>query len=389
VAETNALSVGSPADVVALVDALFRSAPDHSTSPVAFLGHKFDLGLARVDFAVGFGGLGLSHSLQSVIDADIADRGGPRLSGLHIVNGLAAAVIHTHGSDEQKARFLRPLFSGEHIWCQLFSEPGAGSDLACLATRARSDGDHWVISGQKVWTSMADRASWGLLIARSDPDVPKHAGLTCFLIDMTSPGVDVRPLRQVTGESEYCEVFLSDVVVSSSCQVGQPGAGWALAQTALIGERTTLGDGRSTHQPIDIAIELLRSQTATRPNSAVDRDRLMRLIIEHRVIRQLRRRLPSLSPRSGASLVKVAWAEHNQRVYEFCVDIGGAHGMLFDYRGSDRPEPETSRAFLRSRANTLEGGTTEVHKTLIGERGLGLPAETRIDKDLPWRMAPR
>jgi len=208
-----------------------------------FLNARFDAGLAWVHYPEGLGGLGLSRSLQQIVDAEFAAAGSPGNDAEHnaIGLGMAAPTILAYGTDEQQKRWLRELWTGREIWCQLFSEPGAGSDLAALATRAIRDGDGWVVSGQKVWTSLAQLAKRALLLARSDPDVPKHQGLTYFSVDMTVPGVEVRPLRQITGEAEFNEVFLTDVRIPDADRIGQVGEGWKVAQGTLMNERVAIG----------------------------------------------------------------------------------------------------------------------------------------------------
>ncbi|MBO0789314.1 MAG: acyl-CoA dehydrogenase family protein, partial [Actinobacteria bacterium] len=217
----------------------------------AFLDARFDAGLAAVHYPEGLGGLGLPRSLQRAVDEEFAAAGAPgnRPERNGIGLGMAAPTILAFATQEQQARWLRPLWTGEEIWCQLFSEPGAGSDLAGLATRAvrAGDGGHWTVTGQKVWTSSAHRARWGLLLARTDPDLPKHAGLTYFACDMSQPGVDVRPLRQLTGEAEFNEVFLTDATIPDADRIGEVGDGWQVARGTLMNERVAIGSG--TAQP--------------------------------------------------------------------------------------------------------------------------------------------
>ena len=195
-------------------------------------------------YPVGHGGLGLPRALQPAAEEEFARAGAPRPDERRNVIGLgmAAPTIIAFGTDEQKSRWLKPLWLADEIWCQLFSEPGAGSDLAGLATRAVRDGDDWIVNGQKVWTSLAHHARWGLLLARTDPDVPKHAGLTYFVLDMHAPGVEVRPLRQLTGEAEFNEVFLTDVRVPDANRLGDVGEGWRVANATLMNERVSIGN---------------------------------------------------------------------------------------------------------------------------------------------------
>src|ERR1700757_4050586 len=216
--------------------------PAH-TDPQEFLGARFDAGLAWVQFPEGHGGLGVPQSFQEQVNAALAAAGAPApaVAKNGIGFGMAVPTIVAFGTEEQKRKFLRPLYTGEHIYCQLFSEPGAGSDLAAAATRAGRDGDDWIVNGQKVWPSGAHNAQMAILVARTDPNVPKHAGLTYFLCDMTDPGVEVRPLRQITGEAEFNEVFLSDVRIPDSHRLGAEGAGWKVANATLNAERVFIG----------------------------------------------------------------------------------------------------------------------------------------------------
>src|ERR1700722_18677197 len=226
------------------LDQLLRQADPKHTKQEDFRRRQYDLGLAWVHFPEGRGGLGLAPTHQKDIDARLRQAGAPE-AGLRHFFGLAMAgpTLVTHGSEEIKDRLLRRTFSGEDAWCQLFSEPGAGSALAGLACRARRDGDEWVITGQKVWNTMAHLADRGMLVTRTDPDAPKHKGLTYFALDMHAPGVDVRPLRQITGEAEFNEVYLTEVRVPDADRIGDVGEGWRVAMTTLSNERTTIGGG--------------------------------------------------------------------------------------------------------------------------------------------------
>src|SRR3954471_21055785 len=252
------------------------AALDRST----FLRARFDAGLAWISFPAGLGGLGAPRALQPVVDAEFAAAGAPDNQPLRIGIGLgmAAPTILRHGTDEQRQRFLRPLWTGEEVWCQMFSEPGAGSDLAVVATRAVRDGDDGVVPGQKVWTSMAHEARWAILIAGTDPDVPKHQGLTYFAVDMTAPGVEVRPLRQITGEAEFNEVFLTDVRIPDADRIGQVGEGWKVANATLMSERVSIGASRAAEREsgmIASAARTWRSRPELRTPGL--HDRMMRL----------------------------------------------------------------------------------------------------------------
>jgi alkylation response protein AidB-like acyl-CoA dehydrogenase len=229
-----------------------RDFVDHQEADVAdgnaWLGARFDAGLAWVHYPVGRGGLGLSREWQAVVDSELAALAPaiavPETPARNPIGlGMGAPTLATHGTPAQQDRLLRPLWTGEEIWCQLFSEPGAGSDLAGLATRAVREGDRWRVNGQKVWTSYAHKARFAMLLARTDPDLPKHAGLSYFFLDMTTPGVEVRPLRQLTGQAEFNEVFLTDVIIPDAMRVGEVGHGWKIANTTLMNERVAIGGG--------------------------------------------------------------------------------------------------------------------------------------------------
>ena len=229
-----------------LAKKLVEEVPPGEVDQFEFRGAQFDRGLAFVQFPEGLGGLGLeSRKLQTVVDSELRSAGVPYhdLAINPIGIGMGAPVVLTYASDEQKERLLRPMFTGEEIWCQLFSEPGAGSDVAGLSSRAVQDGDEWIVNGQKVWTTLAHVSKWGMLVARTDPDQPKHKGMTYFLLDMESQGVEVRPLHQITGEAEFNEVFFNDVRIPNDRVFGDVGAGWSAAVTTLMNERVALGGG--------------------------------------------------------------------------------------------------------------------------------------------------
>src|SRR5262245_13075967 len=212
------------------------------TDRTAFLGRQFDLGLAWVHFPEGHGGLGLAPSLQKVVDETLGRAGAPRSGAMNpIGHGMGAPTVVTHGSEAQKDRYLRPLFTNEEIWCQLFSEPGAGSDVAGLSTRAVRDGEEWVLNGQKVWTTLAHVSRWGMIVARTDSEAPKHKGLTYFVVDMHGPGVEVRPLFQITGEAEFNEVYFTDARIPDAERLGEVGEGWRVSLTTLMNERVAIG----------------------------------------------------------------------------------------------------------------------------------------------------
>jgi len=397
---TAAASDTSTGTVDALVDRLLEE--NDPADAIAFRGAQYDLGLAWVSFPVGFGGLGLAPDLQRRVEERIR-AAGVRADALER-NGfgifLAAPTIAAHASDELKARLLRPLFTGEELWCQLFSEPGAGSDLAGLSTRAVRDGDEWVVDGQKVWNTLAHRADRGMLVARTDPDAPKHRGLTYFALDMHAPGVDVRPLRQITGEAEFNEVYLTGVPVPDADRIGGLGDGWRVSLTTLMNERVTIGGavaGRNSG-PIGDALKVWREHPES--HDPVRRDRLARLWIDAEVLRLTNARAAANrkagAPGPEGSVAKLAFAETNRSIYELCMDVLGADGLLYPSYEMVRPDEasltgggDPRKMFLRSRAYSIEGGTSEILRNVLGERVLGLPGEPRVDKGLPWSEVPR
>jgi alkylation response protein AidB-like acyl-CoA dehydrogenase len=391
--------VKGEATVTALIDRLIAEHPPPTTPERDFLGAQFDAGLAWVHFPVGYGGLDLSRQLQGLVYERLAAAGAPILIGRNAIGyGMAAPTILTHGTEDQRRRYLRPLFTCEHIWCQLFSEPGAGSDVASLATRADRDGDEWIANGQKVWTTLAHRSRFGMLLARSDPQAEKHRGLTYFVVDMEAPGVEVRPLRQMTGDAEFNEVYFTDVRIPDTERLGDVGQGWHAALTTLMNERLSIGGsiGARSGGPIANALRLWERAAAKDP---VRRDRLVKLWVEAEVHRMTSIRAAANSqngtPGPEGSTAKLHYAELNQRIYEFCVELQGADGMLYDSYEMRRPDTaggfggDPPRMFLRSRATSIEGGTSEVMRNILGERVLGLPGDVRVDKGKPWSTVPR
>ena len=384
--------------VVDLVEQLIAEHPPASSSATDFLGAQYDLGLAWVHFPEGYGGLGLSPKLQRTINERITAVGGPTPYYRNpIGHGMGAPTVVTHGSEEQKQRYLRPLFTGEEIWCQLFSEPGAGSDVASLASKAVQDGDEWIVNGQKVWTTLAHLSRWGMLVARTDPNQPKHKGLTYFVVDMHAPGVEVRPLRQITGEAEFNEVYFTDVRIPDKERLGDVGEGWRVSMTTLMNERVSIGGSIAPKGsgPIAEAVKLWKQYGH---QDKAKKDELMKLWTEAEVnrltnIRASQNRQVGV-PGPEGSTGKLAFAELNKRVYEFCVSLMGPEGMLYGSYEMIRPETAMGsdtlqKAFLRSRANSIEGGTSEIMRNILGERVLGLPGDVRVDKDRPWTEVPR
>ncbi|NQV07362.1 acyl-CoA dehydrogenase family protein [bacterium] len=370
---------------------------DPAGDPHEFLRARFDLGLAWVWFPEGLGGLGSSRRLQAVVEQRLRGIGAPDPASFNVLGiGMGAHVLLAHGTEEQQRRWLRPMFSGEEIWCQMFSEPGAGSDVASLACRAARDGDEWVVNGQKVWTTLAHVAKWGMLVTRTDPDLPKHAGMSYFIVDMEEPGVEVRPLRQITGEAEFNEVYFTDSRVPGDQLIGEVGEGWRIAITTLMAERVAIGANvlPRGYGPIEHLIEAWRRHGGT----GADRDKMMSLWVEAETARLTNMRAAQARERGVPgpedSTGKLVYAEVNKRIYEHTVDLIGAEAMLYGSYEMTRPEQfapieDPRKAFLRSRGNSIEGGTTEIMKNILGERVLGLPGEPRVDKDLPWSEVPR
>jgi alkylation response protein AidB-like acyl-CoA dehydrogenase len=312
-----------------------------------------------------------------------------------IGRGMAIPTILTHGTDEQKERWVRRIWTGQDIWCQLFSEPGAGSDLASLATRAERDGADWVVNGQKVWTSGAHLARFGLLLARTDPDLEKHAGLTYFAADMTAPGVEVRPLRQATGESEFNEVFFTDVRVPDANRIGAVGEGWRVARTTLMNERVALG-ARAEPRESGMIGPVARTWRH-RPDLRTPElhARVLKLWAEAEVARlagdRLRQQIAAGEPGPEGSAAKLVGARLSQEISALEVELDPAEGLRYDdwemrrAGFSDYFGRGPGYRYLRTRANSIEGGTSEILRNIVAERVLGLPAEPRTDAGVPWK----
>jgi alkylation response protein AidB-like acyl-CoA dehydrogenase len=391
-------------------DLLAEAHPDR-VDQFTFRGKQYDRGLAWVHFPEGYGGLGLSPRMQAVV-ADEIRKNAETLYDDMMLNpigiGMGAPTVLTWGTEWMKKNLLRRIFTGEDIWCQLFSEPGAGSDVAGLATRAVRQGDDYVLNGQKVWTSLAHVSRWGMLLARTNPDVPKHEGMSYFLLDMEAPGVEVRPLYQVTGEAEFNEVFLTDVRISADRLMGKEGEGWKVAITTLMNERSAIGGGGSGRRgggSIGILVDLWKARDAKKlaPDSeTILRDRISKLWIESELLRLTTQRARAMqkvgNPGPEGSIGKLAQAELNKRIWECGMDVLGPDSLVYEAGFQRRRPAGESRAtrlaiakyqFLRSRANSIEGGTSEVMRNILGERVLGLPGEPRSDKDVAWKDVPR
>jgi alkylation response protein AidB-like acyl-CoA dehydrogenase len=386
------------------LDELLESFPPETTGPKDFWGAQYDAGLAWVDFPTGDGGLGVSPSHRATVARRLAEVGAPTWNRTANVLGIGmgSGVLLSHGTPEQRRRWLRPMFTMDEIWCQLFSEPGAGSDVAGLSMRAVKDGEEWILNGQKVWTTLAHLAKWGMVVTRTDPDQPKHRGMTYFVVDMEADGVDIRPLYQITGEAEFNEVFFDDARVPEDQRIDDVGAGWRVAMTTLMNERvaiggSTVGRGSGT---IGAAMDVWRSSGS---GDTAARRELARLWGETEALRLTTSRASQNAtagvPGPEGSTGKLAWADLNKEVTSFTVAMMGLDGATipegytlepttYDTREFERVM-SPQRQFLRARANSIEGGTSEIMRNILGERVLGLAGEPRVDKDLPWKDVPR
>jgi len=386
------------------LDTLLAQHDPQQMDDVAFRGARFDAGLAWVHFAKGDGGMGLRPELNRVVERRVKAAGAKPTDPSTFFMNLAGPTIATHADDSVKERFLRPMFTGEERWCQLFSEPGAGSDFAGLGCRAERDGDEWIVNGQKVWNTLAHIADFGMLVTRTDPEAPKHKGMTYFALDMHAAGVEVRPLRQITGEAEFNEVYMTDVRVPDSCRVGAVGEGWRASLTTLMNERSAIGGGGGGAPrrggAANDAVQVWEAMDESRKDAAT-KDRLMHFWVQAEVGRLTNMRASqnatSGNPGPEMSIAKLAYSELNKGLYDFCMNLLGADALVdFDYTFR-RPEESVASgaenglryAFLRVRANSIEGGTSEIMRNILGEQVLGLPGEPRVDKAGPWNEVPR
>jgi alkylation response protein AidB-like acyl-CoA dehydrogenase len=346
-----------------------------------------DHGWAGITWPTEYGGRGASPIQAAIFNEEQAAY--DVATGAFAVSiGMVGPTLIAHGTEELKRRHLGPILRGDEVWCQLFSEPGAGSDLAGLATRAELDGDHWVVNGQKVWTSLGQFADYGILLARTDPDVPKHAGITYFIVDMRSPGIEVRPITQITGVQHFNETFLTDVRIPAENVVGEVNGGWRVAQTTLANERSFIGSGGSwtVEQLIDLA------QRHGRAGDPAVRQALARACCRAGTLTYLGYRMRTAMsqlrmPGPEMLVLKLAYAQHWARSADVAMQILGPAATLW---GDDAPEVNAwGHHFLSQYAIRLGGGTDEIQRNIIAERGLGLPREPQPDKDLPWRSLTR
>ena len=381
-----------------LAENLPRKRPETQAEAKAWHRTLYEAGYVGMGWPVAYGGRNARPMEQAILGEELARVNAPgTVNGLGI--GLVGPTLIHHGTPEQRERYLKNILSAEEIWCQLYSEPNSGSDLASLQTRAILDDDEFIINGQKIWTSSAHHADWGLMLVRTDPSAPKHLGISCILVDMHSPGVEVRPLKQISGGAEFNEVFFTQVRVPHENLVGELNTGWQIAQTTLSYERggNTLGRvSRQTaqfHRLLEVA-SALRYDSTRAIDDPLIRQKLAQIYAEIEVLRYSSLRLLSRlekgnRPGPESAVTKLSYSELDKRHQELILEILGPYGQLFAGEpeelsfepGTEFGEPGTwAYAFARSRAATIAAGSSEIQKNIIGERVLGLPKEVRTDR---------
>src|ERR1700716_2166563 len=329
-----------------------------------------EAGYVGITWPKEYGGRGAGFMEQLIVNDEMIQAQAP--DPINVIGlGMGGPVVISHGTEEQKKRYLAPLLSAEEIWCQGFSEPNAGSDLSGLQTRAEDKGDHYVVNGQKVWTTLAHVAKWWMLVTRERKEATPRDGLTYLIVDMESPGIEVRPLVQITGDAEFNEIFFKDVRVPKTQILGEAGSGWAVAMTTLLHERGTLGMALATRAQITAAELTEHARKLGRGSDPLVRQKIAQFTIEARGVRVHGYRAVTAVKRSGipgpeGSILKLMWSELNQRMTEAAVDMAGPAGQVGDGDG-------WVHQFLRSRANTIEAGSSEVLRNILAERVLGLP----------------
>jgi alkylation response protein AidB-like acyl-CoA dehydrogenase len=348
---------------------------------------KAEAGWAGLTWPVEYGGRGLT-GLQQGIFLEEENRFDVPVGMFAQAIGMVGPSIIVHGTEEQKRSFLNPILHGDQVWCQLFSEPNAGSDLAALRTKAELDGDEWIVTGQKVWTSSAHVADWGMLLARTDFDAPKHRGITYFLVDMRSPGIEVRPLKQATGGAEFNEVFLSEVRIPKENVLGEINGGWAVAMTTLTSERADIGAGHG--DGFGSVLGLARRYGVT--DDVVFRQELVKLYTSYQISRYIGYRTRTaaskgVAPGPEVSVMKIAISDRLASQGDLVEAIMGADGMLW---GDDAPDDGywQSMVFTGQWMARIGGGTEDVQRNIVGERVLGLPREPSNDRITPFRDLP-
>jgi len=359
----------------------------------AWMRELYTGGWSGLTFPRELGGRGLSGS-EAVIFAEEEGRYNlPKGPFTSIGTGMALPVIARHGNDEQRARFIEATLKGDITWCQLFSEPAAGSDLAALRTKAvRADdgsGD-WIVNGQKVWSSWAHLTDWGILVVRTDPSVPKHKGLTFFVVDMKTPGIETRPIRQISGASEFNETFLTDVRISDANRIGAEGEGWACCMTVLMGERLGSGAHRSGVEPIlAYAAATPDGRGGTMMDDGSIRQQLAEALAEEQGERFFQARLRTMvskgeNPGALAGMVKLAYASRYQKTSGLALELRGLSGIASD--ADDTQTGDMQYDYIYSTVMRIAGGADEVLRNQIAERVLGMPGEVRMDKDVPFEQ---
>ena len=382
--EANAIPKGHPDDFSAGIWSSSYSEDTLIKRTREWQGRLYDGGWAGITWPTAVGGRG-GRPIESVIFNQEQARFGVAVGVFTVAIGMVGPTLLRHGTPEQQERYLRAMLKGDELWCQLFSETEAGSDLANVSTRAELDGEEWVVTGQKVWTSSAPRAEWGILLARTDPEAPKHKGITYFLLDMATPGIDIRPLRQMTGDAHFSEVFLDEVRIPVANVVGEVGEGWKIAQTTLASERTAIAGGSGGADPpglIALAQELGRSHDPLVRQAVVDAH------LRSELLRFLRYRSQTAlsqgtAPGAETSVMKLVYARFMQQMTNAAMQVQGPLAML---GGAELPRGGVwTTKFLHSPSLRIAGGSDQIQGNIIGERVLGLPSEPRQDRDTPFR----
>jgi alkylation response protein AidB-like acyl-CoA dehydrogenase len=352
-----------------------------------------DSGLGGITYPVEYGGQGLDKSYLEAFNQEMSRYQAPLVPAA-ISHGMCLPVLNDFGTPEQKARHQARIIRCDELWCQMFSEPGAGSDVASLATRAIRDGDQWVLNGQKVWTSGAQYCEYGLCVARTDPAQPKHRGLSMFIVDLSLPGVDIRPLRQINGSSHFNEIYLTDVRVGRDCLVGEEGSGWNVAVAMLMYERVAIGAGGSGAMSRSMGSAKLidEARRQGRDGDPVVRDAIADLYIRERIQTFIGMRIRQAAesgkaPGPEGSIAKLNAAILSRRASDVAIELAGPSGQAWN--AVDEDADEWASAVIGAPAMAIAGGTNEVQRNIIGERVLGLPKEPDPFKGQPWEEVPR
>ncbi len=359
----------------------------------AYQAALFDARLAALTWPTEYGGQGLPGSYQTAFNEEAADFVRPDTI-FTIGFGMCIPTVLAHGTEALKQRYVRPAARGQEVWCQLFSEPGAGSDVASLQSRAIRDGDEWILNGQKVWTSGAQYSDFGIVLARTDPDQPKHKGLSMFVLDMHAAGITISPLRQMNGGSGFNEVFFDGVRIPADHILGSPGEGWRVALTTLMNERVAIGTGRSAEKTSPLAPIQLHLDLARRRGLLTDpivRQDLMRLFVSHRVLDFAGLRIRATlaagrAPGPEGSVAKLGGALLAREAAAVACRLAGPASVA--WTADDQEARLAAQLTLSAPASGIAGGTNEVMRNILGERVLGLPKEPQVDKDLPFRDLP-